>query len=350
MKSKRIFALLKKAAAFFCVASIMLLCFGCSASARLYEKQDYLMDTLLTQKLYGKEKSEQIAQKASDLIQKREKQFSAFESTSELYKINQSAGTAVSVSKETVAFLTSALKLSKIQGDGFDISVLPLSSLWKKAISDSKLPDADEIEKAASLVDDTKIIIDEENNTVTIPKETGIDLGALLKGAVLSDVAEIYEQNGVSGAICSLGSSAMLLYGRKPDGTAFQIGLRDPFGAAFEHFAVLSLENCVLSTSGSYERFAEINGKTYHHIIDPRTGLPADTDIASVTVVSQDGIFSDYLSTVLFMQGFEKAANTARQNGYEVVIVSRDKKVFVSDSLLNCFQLTAEGYEKVEVK
>ncbi len=352
MKSKKKFAFVKKAVAVFCALVLCLPLSACNTSAKAFEKQDFLMDTVLIQKIYAQKGAEQISQKVFKSLSESEKRLSAFDENSELYKINQSAGAPVSASQQTVAFIKESLELSKDgdSEDSFDISVFPLSFLWKNAISLNKLPSESEIRSAAALVDDKKIVIDTQNNTVTLPAGMGLDLGALAKGAALKDARAIYEQNNVTGAICSLGSSAMLLYGTKPDGSNFKIGLRDPFGDASEQFATISLSDCIISTSGGYERYAEIDGKKYHHIIDPKTGYPADTDVASVTVVGKDGALCDFLSTKLFMCGFDSAVRTAQQQNLSVVLVSNSKKVFISENLAESFELKGAEYERVGIE
>lgn len=350
MKSRSLLNFFKKAAAVFCAAALILPISSCQKNKNSFEKQDFLMDTVLTQKIYGDGDFEKAANDVYSALRECEKKFSAFDEGSEIYKINQSGSKAVSATKETLEFINACLDYSKKDADdGFDISVLPLSSIWKTAISDGKLPKESDIKAAAAMVDDSKITIDMQNNTVTLPKGMGLDLGALAKGAALEKAAKIYEQNKVVGAICSLGSSAMLLYGSKPDGSSFKIGLRDPFGQA-ENLAVLSLDNCVVSTSGGYERFAEIDGKKFHHIIDPKTGYPSDSDIACVTVVGEDGLLCDYLSTKLFLEGFDNAVKIAKDSDLAVVLVSNEKKVFVSQKLNDKFELKGTEYERIGIE
>ena len=350
MRNKARLFFLKKIAAVFVAAALLVPASACQKNKDFFEKQDFLMDTVLTQRIYGAVDAQTVSQKVADFAKEWEKKFSAFDEKSELFKINKSSGKPVSASEETVVFLNTYLEYSKKDADdGFDISVLPLSSLWKTAIDKQKLPSESQIKSAAALVDDSKIAVDIENSTVTVPQGMGLDLGALAKGASLEKIYDIYEQNGVTGAVCSLGSSALLLYGNKPDTRDFKIGLRDPFGKP-SNLGVLSLSSCVVSTSGGYERFAEIDGKEYHHIIDPKTGYPVKSDIASVTVIGKDGALCDYLSTKLFLEGFEKAVKTAQTENISAVLVSNDKKVFVSKDMSEKFELIGTEYERIRIE
>jgi len=349
MKIKRRTAELFKIKAVLAVFSAMIVCVGCSRqSAQPFSMQDYIMDTVLTQKIYSSDgNAAEIADEVLQLLKTKEKRFSAFDESSEVYKINAANGKAVSVSEETFELIETALGFGKESDWIFDVSVLPLSSLWKTAIKEQKLPDESEISAAKQLVDGSRIALDRESLSVTVPQNMGIDLGAAAKGAALEGVKALYKEHGVSGALCSLGGSAMLLWGDK-DGEDFKIGLRAPFKEASQQtFATLSLTNCIISTSGGYERYTQIEDKIYHHIIDTKTGYSAESDIASVTVIGQDGVFCDYMSTRLFLEGFEAACRMVSEKELDAVIVAQDKKVFVSNSLADRLEITAGGFERI---
>ncbi len=306
--------------------------------------QHYVMDTVLSQKIYS---SPDVSDEVYNALQAEENRLSAFKEGSEIYAVNNANGAAVSVSKETFELIEKSLSFAKQSEYVFDISVYPLSSLWKEAIESGRLPSKSAVSAARALVDGKKVVLDKQNLSITLPENMGLDLGAIAKGAALEKVREIYEQNGVSGAICSLGNSAMLLFGSKA-GDDFKIGLRSPFKAdAAQTFATLSLRDCVISTSGGYERYTEIDGKMYHHIIDTKTGYPAENDIASVTVVGSDGAFCDYMSTRLFLEGTEQAVKLIEQNGISAVVVTNDKKVYVSKSLEEKIEITDSSFERI---
>ena len=306
--------------------------------------QHYVMDTVLSQKIYS---SADVSDKAYKALQDEENRLSAFKEGSEIYAINNASGKSVSVSKETFELIERSVSFAKESGYLFDVSVYPLSRLWKDAIESGKLPEKSAVSSAKALVDGNKITLDKQNLSITLPENMGLDLGAIAKGAALENVREIYEQNGVSGAICSLGNSAMLLFGNKA-GEDFKIGLRSPFKAeTAQTFATLSLRDCVISTSGGYERYTEIDGKTYHHIIDTKTGYPAESDIASVTVVGSDGAFCDYMSTRLFVDGFNNAIKIIEQNNLDAVVVTNDEKVYVSKTLESRFELLDGSFERI---
>lgn len=336
---------IKKTFALMLVFLIVITAFcSCKNNNTPYSSQNYVMDTTLSQKIYSKS---DISDKVYSALLEWENTFSAFKESSQIYGVNNAGGQSVSVSKQSFDLVKKGVEYSQESEGRFDISVYPLSSLWKQAIENKNLPDNDEVSDRKSKVDFSKITLDEANLKITVPEGMGLDLGAIAKGAALDTVREIYEQNGVSGAICSLGNSAMLLYGSKR-GEDFKIGLKNPLkDAQNELFAALSLSDCVISTSGGYERYAEIEGKKYHHIIDTKTGYPAESDIASVTVVGQNGAFCDYMSTRLFVEGTERAIKTIEQNNLDAAIVTNNKKVYVSKTLESRFEITDGSFERI---
>lgn len=347
MKNKKFLTLFRK-----CAALILTLCIALSLSACIktrdyYQQRDYLMDTVLTQRIYGVENAEDVGEQVLSYTQKCEKKFSAFLEGSEIYKVNGNSGNSTSVSAETIELVSRSLEFSKQSQNGFKVSVFPLSRIWKTAIDQKTLPTKDSITAALNLVDDAAISVNAQESSITLKKGAAIDLGATAKGYIAHGIKKIYEQNKVSGAICSLGSSAMLLYGTKPDGSDFKIGIRDPMSEKNTNFVILSLSSCLVSTSGGYERLVEIDGKKYHHIIDTKTGYPVDTDVVSATVVGQDGAYLDYLSTELFLAGFENAQKIANEKNLEVILVSSDRKIYISKGLENKTSSLSENYERV---
>ncbi len=347
MKFKRSLKFLKKFTAVLS-ASVLLFSFtSCSDANTFYQSQSVAMDTVMSQKIYARGGADKTAKEAEMLVTNLDKKLSAFSEYSEIYEINQNAGKKTQVSAKTFEIIKKGLELSSDKTDGFDISILPLSSLWKEAIDNKKLPSADKVSAAQSLVDDSKIALDKSSSSVTLTdKGMGLDLGALAKGAAIDEIYKIYKTNNIQSAICSLGTSAMLIFGQKNNGGDFKIGLRSPFETE-QHFAVLSASDTIISTSGGYERYFEIDGEKYHHIIDPKTGYSAKTDIASCVVLGDSGIKGDFLSTRLFMLGFENAIKTAEKEGLSVILLSNDKKVYISKDIENKVELSA-GFERVE--
>ena len=155
-------------------------------------------------------------------------------------------------------------------------------------------------------------------------------------------VRGVLEKAKIKRAVVSVGGS-ILLYG---DGEKFTVGIRDPFSeSSAESFARLTLPACCVSTSGSYERYFERGGVRYHHILDPKTGYPAESGLVSVTVVCGDGFLSDALSTACFVLGYEKSLPLLEKYGARAVFVFNDKSVRVTGSLADSFELEKDGFK-----
>jgi len=173
---------------------------------------------------------------------------------------------------------------------------------------------------------------------ITLPEGMEIDLGSVAKGYAGQLVAQMLREHGVQSALLNLGGNVQTV-GAKPDGSPWQIGIKDPQGE--DAMMVLSVEDQAVVTSGGYERYFEQDGQTYWHIMDPSTGHPADSGLISVTIVGDEGVVCDGLSTALFVMGLEKAADLWAQSGdFEAVFVTASGEVYITEGLRDHFALT----------
>ena len=225
-------------------------------------------------------------------------------------------------------------------------NVLPLSQLWNFDrfgdsdfdVSTMEVPDQADIREAMKKVDYTQLRYNDEAGILSTENtDIQIELGAIGKGYAIEQAKEILTSSDASGGMISAGSS-IYVYGKKPDGSKFRVALRDPRGDENSAIGVLTLSDITISTSGDYERYFEKDGVRYHHILDPRTGYPADSDLLSVAVISKDGTLADYLSTTLFVQGLEAAKAAAGSEDYALVMVDQENNVWISGSLRGNFE------------
>ncbi len=270
----------------------------------------------------------------------------------DVYKINESTGS--DVSNITLNCVKTCLDVSEKSDGLFDITVGDLSTLWGIGTEAARVPSDDEIQSVLKHVDYTRVIVDE--NDIRIGNEQKLDLGAVGKGLACDEIRtyiDTAKQGGkttTSGAVISVGGS-VLLYGTNPtsDDGLWTIAIRDPFGAADDYAAVLKLGEACVSTSGDYEKVLETNGQKYHHILNPKTGYPADSNITGVTVVSDSGILSDALSTACFILGYsDDALSLLDAYDAEAVFILKDKTVYVTDGIADKLTLTTDEFKLAE--
>jgi thiamine biosynthesis lipoprotein len=289
--------------------------------------------------------NEEIFNKAFSLVSFYENKLSKNIATSELTKINLNSGIApVRVSEDTFFLVKKSIYYSDITNGLFDISIGPLVKLWGIGTETATIPDKYELESAIALVNYKDIDI-QKNNFVFLKKtKMSLDMGAIAKGFIAEKVKEFLKNEGVKSAIINLGGNIVLL-GNKPDKTSFTIGLQDPFNIRGFYFGTVKTSDISIVTSGVYERYLEKDGIKYHHIINPKTGLPVDNEIMSITVITADSTDADALSTSLFMLGLENAlAFTEALENTEVIIVTKDKKIFLSSGTASLFTLVDESF------
>ncbi len=281
-----------------------------SQSKEYLSKTDFLLNTVVSISLYDKQE-EALIDGSFDLIEKYEAIFSRTMVTSELYKLNH--GTAVKVPGKPLTFSLSAelsdilryaLTYSKLSDGCFDLTIAPVTSIWDFQSLEPTLPEDTEIKQALSLVNYKNILL--SGNEISYTKEgIEIDLGAIAKGYIADRVKEYLMNNGVKSAIINLGGN-LLCIGDKPNNTPFHIGIQKPYADRNETIATMEISDRSVVSSGVYERFFEINGKFYHHILNPKTGYPYDNKLISVTIVSPKSVDGDGLSTSCFALGLEK--------------------------------------------
>lgn len=268
-------------------------------------------------------------------IRRLEQLMTSWRDDSEISAINRGAGTAVPVGPETFEVIDKSLWASRVSHGAFDITFHTMGGLWKfgdAADAVPKAPDAKEIERLRKLVDYRLIKLDAKARTVSIPKDRKIDLGGIAKGFAVDKAAAVMKKGGLSDFLVQAGGD---LYGsgKKPDGSHWVSGIQDPRAPEGAYFAVIELENRAFSTAGDYARAYVIDGKRYHHIIDPRTGYPA-TASRSVTIWAPDAFVADGIDDGVFILGPKKGLELVESlDGVGAVIVDQHNKVWVSKRL-----------------
>lgn len=283
----------------------------------------FYFDTVVTVTLYGA--PEGTLEEIWAACERYENLLSKTIPGSDVDRINQSAGSPVTVDPETWEIIRRAKEISAMTGGAFAVTIAPLTAMWDFTGGTQRMPTDEQRTAALPLVDDSAIILG-ENNTVTLPEGMEIDLGGIAKGYIADKMAEMLKDKA-SGVILSLGGNVYVL-GQKPDGTKYNVGIQDPDGNSGSVLAVVNTTDRTVVTSGIYERNFEKDGVTYHHILDPVDGLPSRSDLASATIVGTSSMDADALATACIVLGSEKALQLMRDNGIEGVLITRDRQVF----------------------
>ena len=276
-----------------------------------------------------------VATSALDQIDEFEAQLSIFKETSEISFINREAGKhPIEVERSLFDLLASAKRLYDTTAGAFDITVGPLTRCWGFLRRDGRIPAAEAIAHARSLVGSDKMLLDRETRTIRFEREgMEINLGSIGKGYALDRVVKAIRDR-VANALLNGGASSFYAIGGGTEG--WSVGLRDPRNKS-RRMATLRLRDCALSTSGSEEQFFEHDGKRYGHIIDPRSGWPAQS-VTGVSVVARSAAISDALATAFYIGGREVAESYCAANpDVLAIMLERDAaRPIVIGSNRNC--------------
>lgn len=324
--------MMKKHVAFVLILPLLLAACSISGPATKHSRELFAMDTKITLTAYGP-KGEQALEEAAQELQRLDALLSTGNADSEISQLNSRG--AGSLSADSQAIIQEALRLYSSTGGAFDITVYPLMKLWGFAGGTHWVPTEQERMETLKLIGADQVHL--ENGACRLGPGQMIDLGGIAKGYASDRLMEIFRKSGVSSAMVSLGGNIQTL-NTKPDGSAYRIAIRSPSDPQ-KYVGFLSVANQAVVTSGGYERYFEENGHRYHHILDPQTGLPAESGLASVTIVSSSGMLADGLSTALFIMGLEQAEAYWRSSGadFEAVFVTDQGAIYITQGLAGRF-------------
>ena len=311
----------------------------------LVEKTNYIMGTVIKLRMYD-DVDDDLFEGAFDVIRDIEEKMSLQIQTSELNDINDNAfDEFVEVSDQTRFVIQKGIDYAEISNGYFDISIGPVVKLWGIGSEDAKVPNDNDLKGALSKVDYKKIEIEANKVKLNSP-DMIVDLGGIAKGYAADEVVKYLKSQGVERAIIDLGGNIYTL-GSKDEETAWTIGVQNPFNEARGDFlGTLGVSDKSVVTSGVYERYLEEDGKKYHHILDPFTGYPVDNDLMSVTIVSDDSLDGDALSTAVFALGTEKGYELVESlDDVEAIFVTKDKAIYLTDNIKDSFKLKDKDFE-----
>ncbi len=313
-----------------CILLLSLLLTGCEKEPAV--QNAFLLDTEVSVTIY--DGPEAAAQGAIDLCRDYEAVFSRTDSASELFRLNHRE--ISQVSPELAQVIALGLEYARLSGGAFDITMGGVSELWDFCTESPQVPGQDDVAERLACagwetvhVEGTAVMFDHPG--------TVIDLGGIAKGYIADRMAEYLRSEGVSSATISLGGNLYCL-GRKPDGSAFQVGVQYPYQARNTVIGGLPAADQSVVTSGLYERCFTVGVNLYHHILDPTTGWPVDNGLLAVSIVSERSVDGDALSTACFVLGLgDGMALVEALDGVEAIFITDDFQIHLSSGLDGVF-------------
>jgi thiamine biosynthesis lipoprotein len=298
-------------------------------------KDFFAMDTYMSVTAYGTN-AEQAVEQAQTRVEELDEMLSTGNESSEISKLNDSS--AAKLSEDAFYLMKRALEICDETEGAFNPTIYPLMELWGFTTGDYRVPKEKEIKKLLANMSPDDITLNENTGEAVFAKDgMQVDFGGIAKGYTSAEIMEIFTENGIESGMVSLGGNVQVL-GTKTDGSLWKVAIQNP-DSEEGYLGILKTKDKAVITSGGYERYFEKDGKTYHHILDPSTGKPAENGLTSVTIVSEDGTLADGLSTALFVMGTEKAKEFWKNcpEEFEVILYTDDGKLLISEGLETSF-------------
>lgn len=332
----------------FSLLGSLLLLSGCTKSTEVYSGTVFVMDTYATLKIYSKNDPKSIYDKCVAKLNELAQKYDVFSQTSYLNELNTKGSTDAVGS--TDSFITNVFKIAKTTNYAFDPAIFPVSQIWEQArvsVSENKeVPSKAVIANALKKATMNNVQYDENTGQIVLKNGASIDLGGAVKGYATDELNKILEENGAESAVIDLGGN-VLVYGKPVSGSSWTVAIRAPRDNTLGYFTTLKFTDTVsVVTSGDYERYFEVDGVRYHHIIDPATGYPTNNGLMSVSIISKNSLKADIYSTAVFVMGLEKGMEFVNNDSeVEAIFVTTDKKVYITDGLKDKIQIEDEDYK-----
>lgn len=315
-----------------------------------YSSSFIAMGTICSSIVYST--GEDVTEEVTDLLKQIEEEYISWRvEGSEINELNASAGKQpLQVSAKLAQMLEDTLDISEKSKGALDPTLGKIARLWDIDGDNPRVPEPQEITSLLCKDGYKKIQIGEKETVSLEDEKVSIDLGAVGKGIGCDEAVEFLKQHKeISGAVISVGGS-IVTYGEKPDGSSWNVAVNDPEESGESYLGVLNLTGeHFVSTSGDYEKYFEQDGVRYHHILDPETGYPAESGLCSVTIITDNGLLSDGLSTACFVLGLEEGKKLVEEYQAEAIFVDKEEHVYCTDGIKDAFTLMeGNGYQLAE--
>lgn len=307
-----------------------------SASDAVYEDTQEFMGTYIMVRAYG-EHAQDGVEAAFARAKELEQVFSNTIADSEVNQVNTAAkaavGTDILISADMANVLRAALEYGEKSGGMLDCTIGDLIDLWGIGTDHAAIPAEDKIHALLRQDGWKDVSYHADNQSLSFANDAvTLNFGAVAKGYISDEMKKTLEEEGVTSALMSLGGNVMTI-GAKPDGSQWTVAITDPFSPESIMASVTVTDKAVI-TSGNYEKYFEENGKRYHHILDPYTGAPSESDVVSTTIIADSGTDCDALSTATFLLGAEDGMALINSlDGVEAVFIQSDGTMVSSDHI-----------------
>lgn len=251
---------------------------------------------------------------------------------SDVWRLNHAGGERLAVDDETRTIIETALEYAELSGGGFDITIEPCVALWNFTDpAQARLPEPTALAEAVERVDYT--LVDVNDDGVKLGAGQTIDLGSIAKGYITGRIAALLKDLGVESGLLNFGGNVQTI-GDKPDGTPWNVGIQDPRQLGGRSIAAVPVTDGAMVTSGIYERGFDLDGVRYHHLLNTATGMPIQNDLAGVTVLTDDSLEGDALSTGLFALGAQAGLALAEElPDVEAIFITREGQITYTSGL-----------------
>ena len=299
------------------------------------------MNTFVSVQTFG-ENSKNVNQKIKARLSELELLFSTTDSSSEIYKLNHSSE-KIQVSSETYTLLSYSVKMAEIFNGHFNPALFPVIREWGFTTGNYHVPSQEKINFLLKKTDFSQIQFFDDN-FVQLQDSMSVDFGSVAKGFASDEIVKILSENNILSALIDFGGN-IIAFGEKPDSSFWRIGIKNPFGG--EVSLAVKVKNQMVITSGGYERFfTDENQKKYIHIFDGKTGFPVENEIESVTIICENGLYADTLSTALFIIGSENAVSFWRERkDFQMIILQKDGSILYTSPLESQIEILSEFSE-----
>ncbi|RAK08984.1 thiamine biosynthesis lipoprotein [Halanaerobium saccharolyticum] len=310
------------------------------------EDNAFLMDTLVQMRAHG-ENAEIAVEESMERIREIENLMSKTIETSDIYKLNNNPESEIEIDPESMEVLKKAVEYAEMTDGGFDPTIGALVELWGIGTRDAAVPDESDIEEALANTGYQYLELQDNTAEITNPG-VKIDLGGIAKGYAAEEVKKIVQKHKIEHAFVNLGGNVLVI-GDKVDGSPWKIGIQDPRKGRGNVMAIVEAVDLTIVTSGNYERYFEEDGELYHHILDPKTGYPAENNLLSVSIISENSFDADALSTAVYVMGLERGMEFIEDlDDVNAMFITENLDVYLSSGLNELVNINDSDFNLIE--